>query len=632
MKANTVAFSRRSCGTTIASDVFSTYPTRVMIREEESGIDPDTHPAKDIFMPKSHLTASILSHGNSYMNTDPDLNFSFSASDGSCGTISGVSTGKSVSVNKLHVGDANKEDGVRINTTITLDSDAETMLWYLPPPVQVFENGRCKQVTTVNVSHAEADCSSGSAFLLDWFAHGGRNSSSRWRLGKLDSLMSVSLAGEEVFRDSFLLTNSNNNNKNNNNNNDNDLKLSTHMPVNVGCVACAVLVGPQMAALAQYLQKTYGERSQWNDQNEVVKSPSLPPGCSLVSCGPLLQPTCINPKSTCYKHNCVLRVAGESMERVGEFLKSLVGGSAFDEFIGAAAADPNPEETPSQPALLPYNFPSLTPTILGPLPYTSSTPPSAPTAIPTSPMTSFQLIDPTTPTGSFAHSNTLEAANFFNLLLGKNEDVGDSLTQYVYTSMLQAIGSQVVFVIGAKRCLEKLQDDAAVATAVFNEWEDIDRLMSASTTSSVARRASCLQGIGMIRAYAAAFDETADILKALKRRIMSASTKSGFERGHGSTVFGATCAILKTSDVECVNMFLYCLCRDMVSAAVRMNLVGPLEGSGIIRQVTRNVEEIVRERVIEGADIDVKGAFMCSPILEILANSHERLYTRLFNS
>ena len=193
-------------------------------------------------------------------------------------------------------------------------------------------------------------------------------------------------------------------------------------------------------------------------------------------------------------------------------------------------------------------------------------------------------------------------------------------------------GSQVVFVIGAKRCLEKLQDDAAVTTAVFNEWEDIDRLMSASTTSSVARRASCLQGIGMIRAYAAAFDETADILKALKRRIMSASTKSGFERGHGSTVFGATCAILKTSDVECVNMFLYCLCRDMVSAAVRMNLVGPLEGSGIIRQVTRNVEEIVRERVIEGADIDVKGAFMSSPILEILANSHERLYTRLFNS
>ena len=87
---------------------------------------------------------------------------------------------------------------MRINTTITLDSDAETMLWYLPPPVQVFENGRCKQVTTVNVSHAEADCSSGSAFLLDWFAHGGRNSSSRWRLGKLDSLMSVSLAGEEV--------------------------------------------------------------------------------------------------------------------------------------------------------------------------------------------------------------------------------------------------------------------------------------------------------------------------------------------------------------------------------------------------------------------------------------------------
>lgn len=155
----------------------------------------------------------------------------------------------------------------------------------------------------------------------------------------------------------------------------------------------------------------------------------------------------------------------------------------------------------------------------------------------------------------------------------------------------------------------------------------------------------------MIRAYASAFSETSEILKALKRRIMSASTKLGFERGHGSTVFGATCAILKTSDVECVNMFLYCLCRDMVSAAVRMNLVGPLEvrssevplvplrnsnsssqGSGIIRNVVKRVEEIVQERVVEGREIDVKGAFMCSPILEILANSHERLYTRLFNS
>ncbi|GMH88298.1 hypothetical protein TL16_g11115 [Triparma laevis f. inornata] len=448
MKANTVSFSTRSCGTTIASDVFSTYPTRVMIREEETSSLDHQAPSQNIQVPPSHLTASILSHGNSYMNTDPDLNFHFSSSSGSSSTISGVSTGKSISVNKLHVGDANKRDGVRIYTTIAIDEHNDTMLYYLPPPVQVFENGRCKQVTSASVKYDGSSCSSGSAFLLDWFAHGGRDLESRWRLGKLDSLMSVNLAGEEVFRDSFLLTTTiTTTTSSNNNNNNNELNLQSHMPDNIGCVACAVLIGPQMSSLATYLQQTYGERSQWNDQNEFVKSPPLPPGCSLVSCGPILKPTDIPSTDTCHKHNCVLRVAGESMERVGEFLKSLVGGSAFDEFIGASPANSNPEETPSQPALLPYNFPNLTPTILGPLPYITSSPPTpTPTPTnptkPTSPMTSFQLIDPTTPTGSFAHSNTLEAANFFHLLLGKNQDVGDSLTQYVYTSMLQAIGER----------------------------------------------------------------------------------------------------------------------------------------------------------------------------------------------
>ena len=66
-----------------------------------------------------------------------------------------------------------------------------------------------------------------------------------------------------------------------------------------------------------------------------------------------------------------------------------------------------------------------------------STPTVPPTPRPFNPMLSYQLIDPTTPTGGFAHSNTLEASSVFGLVPGMGQDKGMAVQHYAYLTVLQ---------------------------------------------------------------------------------------------------------------------------------------------------------------------------------------------------
>ena len=79
-------------------------------------------------------------------------------------------------------------------------------------------------------------------------------------------------------------------------------------------------------------------------------------------------------------------------------------------------------------------------------------------------------------------------------------------------------------------------------------------------------------------------------------------------------------------------MHLYMQARDQVSAAVRMNLIGPLEGARVLAVVAAEAKVVVDGRVVEGGEVDVDEAFVCVPWMEIMGDAHERLYTRLFNS
>ena len=120
-------------------------------------------------------------------------------------------------------------------------------------------------------------------------------------------------------------------------------------------------------------------------------------------------------------------------------------------------------------------------------------------------------------------------------------------------------------------------------------------------------------------------------LNLIKKQALKLSSKEGYEVGNSAVVFGIVAEALNLSDKESTYAMMYVLARDMVSAATRLNMVGPLVGQSILADLDRYIVAIV-ELVQEGGEVDVDLAFTGGGVGEGLASAHERLYSRLFNS
>merc|ERR1719357_1171636 len=64
----------------------------------------------------------------------------------------------------------------------------------------------------------------------------------------------------------------------------------------------------------------------------------------------------------------------------------------------------------------------------------------------------------------------------------------------------------------------------------------------------------------------------------------------GPRKGHLATMFGLAGAVLDLPVEAVLRSFVHCSVRDMVSAAVRLNLIGPLRGVELQAQVLRELE------------------------------------------
>ncbi|ETN03298.1 hypothetical protein PPTG_16331 [Phytophthora nicotianae INRA-310] len=75
-------------------------------------------------------------------------------------------------------------------------------------------------------------------------------------------------------------------------------------------------------------------------------------------------------------------------------------------------------------------------------------------------------------------------------------------------------------------------------------------------------------------------------------------------------------------------MYLFMTTRDMLSAATRLNLVGPLEAAKLQFEMTpllENVFQAKKNRVVEDS-------YSSAPVLDLVQAMHDQLYTRIFNS
>lgn len=212
----------------------------------------------------------------------------------------------------------------------------------------------------------------------------------------------------------------------------------------------------------------------------------------------------------------------------------------------------------------------------------------------------WQLADSAFPTGGFAHSAGLEAA-------WQHGDVRNrvELREWLLAS-LQQIGRAVL-------------PFANAAHAKPQRLNEFDQLCDAFTSNHVANRASRSQG----RALLAAAER---VFKSKIRNSTSESEPPAF--AHHAPVFGVITNVLNIPQVEAVRLFVFTHLRGAIAAAVRLNIVGPMEGQTIQFELSQAAEDIVEQ----GCQRTLDDLAQTAPLLEIWQGAQDRLYSRLFQS
>jgi urease accessory protein len=216
--------------------------------------------------------------------------------------------------------------------------------------------------------------------------------------------------------------------------------------------------------------------------------------------------------------------------------------------------------------------------------------------------TIWQICDSAFPSGAFAHSGGLEAA-----WQAGEVDGALKLTEWMRAALRQSASGGVPIV--------------AAAWATPESLEALDRLSETFLLNHVANRASRAQGQAFLMACAKAFDS-----EAVRR--LAATLRERRLAGHWAPVFGAAARALELPRRQACELFLFLALRGAVSSAVRLGIVGPLQGQRLQHEVSAPLADLV-DRYI---DQPPQSAAQTAPLPDLLQATHDRLYSRLFVS
>ena len=145
------------------------------------------------------------------------------------------------------------------------------------------------------------------------------------------------------------------------------------------------------------------------------------------------------------------------------------------------------------------------------------------------------------------------------------------------------------------------------------------RSCDAFLTNPVANRASRAQGRALIATCARTWPITS--LSSLDVEV-----KRGC--GHSAPVFGATMRALDIPRPIAQRMFLFMTARGVLNAAVRLGIVGSYRAQQMQSAATEHLDAMVEAC----ADLGEEDLAQSAPIIDLLQASHDRLYSRLFQS
>ena len=209
----------------------------------------------------------------------------------------------------------------------------------------------------------------------------------------------------------------------------------------------------------------------------------------------------------------------------------------------------------------------------------------------------WQLADSAFPLGGFAHSAGLEAALQQGLIERSDEAA----------EILRSLVGRAAF------------GDLPLVNAVLADPDRLDavqRRAGAMLLNPVARRASLAQGRALIRVAAGTFPG------------VGAPPPNGDGPLHFAPAFGWLMHRLTVKPDAARRLFLYITARAGVSAAIRLNLTGPLAGQAMLHALGPEVDRLATATATLGLD---DAAATC-PLLDLAHANHDRLYSRLFQS
>lgn len=217
----------------------------------------------------------------------------------------------------------------------------------------------------------------------------------------------------------------------------------------------------------------------------------------------------------------------------------------------------------------------------------------------------WQLLDSILPTGGFAHSFGLEAATQTRLVSNPDE-----LHRFIIDCLHNTATLLLPFI------------HSSTSSPTLKNWTQLNMILDATLTNEVSRKASTVQGSALIRVAASVFTET-PFLKTMRDDVLASGTSF-----HHAPTFGLVCGVLGIDSATSQRGYMFVTMRDIISAATRLNLVGPL-GAAVLQHRVAGVAEVLCRKWM---DRGVEDASQTSPMLDIVQGCHGYLFSRLFSS